>query len=64
MAQAPAPSPPPLSYLVRYDHPMRYQRVAMIKANSLADAQEFAAASIKNTLWIVHSVTPYTPTYG
>lgn len=64
MAQAPAPSPPPLSYLVRYNHPMRYQRVAMIKANSLADAQGFAAASVKNTLWIVHSVTPYTRTYG
>lgn len=64
MAQAPAPRPPPLSYLVRFDHPVRYQRTAIIKANALADAQAFAAASVKNTLWIVHSVTPYTPTYG
>lgn len=65
MAQALTPaSPPPLSYIARFNHPMRYQRVALIKANSLADAQTFAANSIRGTLWIVASVVPYTVKNG
>lgn len=64
MATAPTPSPPPLPFLARFDHPIRYQRTQIIKADDLAHAQAIAAESVKGTLWIVASVTPYTPRHG
>jgi len=53
-------SPPPLPFIARYAHPTRFQRVGRINADSLADAQAIAEASVAGTLWTVVSVKPYT----
>lgn len=53
-------TPPPLSYIVRLSHPIYYQDVRLVKANSTADAQAIAAAMVAGTAWTVASVTPYT----
>ena len=55
-----ATSPPPLSYIVRLSHPVSYQRMRLVKADSLAGAQAIAVALVAGTEWTVASVTPYT----
>jgi hypothetical protein len=49
-----------LPFLVKYQHPVYYQRTSTIYAIDLTTAQAYAAATVAGTAWTVFSVEPYS----